>query len=61
MKKLTIGIKENDKVIFLKTEKVSNEFDSQKLIKAIETTINIFAKRGKGGDYVKAYNEFNSE
>lgn len=50
MKKLTIGIKENDKVLFLRTEDFTDEFDCQKLIKAIKTVVDIFVRR-EGGTY----------
>lgn len=50
MKKITVGIKENDKVIFLRTEEISDEFNSQKLIKAVETVIKICLKQDMKGD-----------
>lgn len=56
MKKLTIGIKENDKVIFLRTEDFSDEFDCQKLIRAIKTVVDIFAKR-EGVKHEQTHNE----
>lgn len=53
MKKLTVGIKENDRVIFLRTEEVSDEFSMQQFIKTIGSLLNIFIKRDnyiRGGD-----------
>ena len=49
MKKITIGIKENDKVVFLQTEEFNDRFDCQKLIRAIKTVVDIFVRR-EGGD-----------
>lgn len=50
MKKITVGVKENDKVIFLKTEEVSNEFDSQRIIKAIDAVLKVCLKQDMRGD-----------
>lgn len=49
MRKIIIGIKENDKVIFLRTEEISDEFNIQKLIKAIESVTKICLKQDMKG------------
>lgn len=58
MKKLIIGIKENDKIIFLRTEEFNDEFDCQKLVKVIKTVVDIFGKR-EGGSNEQKNNELN--
>jgi len=60
VRKITIGIKENDKVIFLRTEEVSDEFNTQKLIRAIKTVVDIFMKR-EGSYHEQTHNEFDSD
>jgi hypothetical protein len=45
MKKLTVGIKENEKVIFLRTNEISDEFNTKQIIKAINSLLDIFVKR----------------
>lgn len=64
MRKLTVGIKENDKVIFLRTEDISNGFNIQQFIKAISSLLNVFVKRDnfiEGGDTNNNFKQKNVE
>jgi len=47
MKKLIVGVKENDKMIFMQTQEVSDTYNSQELAKAIQDITKIFFEREK--------------
>ena len=47
MKKLIVGVKENDKMIFMQTKEVSDTFNSQSLAKAVQNIAKIFFEREK--------------
>ncbi len=42
--KLTIGIKQNDKVVFLTTKDIADTFDVMKFVAAIKVWLDIYFK-----------------
>lgn len=47
MKKIIVGVKENDKMIFIQTVEVRDTFETSQLAKAVQSVTKVFLDREK--------------